>query len=435
MNTSAEVKLWGTLVGAVTLSDGQKFASFEYNPSFLQTGIQLAPITMPLSQAAYRFPNLSFESFHGLPGLLSDSLPDKFGNELINAWLARQGRLPESFNAVERLCYTGRRGMGALEYYPILSDIPEKSEEVNVSKLAELASLVLANRNNLHAFIDECDKKNISGELSKIIKLGTSAGGARAKAVIAYNPKSGEVRSGQIDSEKGFEHWLIKFSGINGNKDKEADDVLDFGLVEYAYYLMAKTCGINMSECRLLDDGVNRHFMTRRFDRTLDGGKLQMLSLAGLCHFDFSQAGAYSYEQVFSVMNRLGCNHPEKVDFFRRMIFNIVACNCDDHVKNISFLMDKRGVWQLAPAYDVCFAYNPEGKWTSSHQMTVNGKNAGFTKEDFDQCRKISGLKETEVTSVISEVCSAVQKWRNFAGEAAVRAELTESIEKCFCFF
>ena len=434
MNTSAEIRLWGTVVGAVTLSDGQRFASFEYNPSFVQTGIQIAPITMPLGQATYRFSNLSVESFHGLPGLLSDSLPDKFGNELINAWLARQGRLPESFNAVERLCYTGRRGMGALEYYPILSDASEKSEVVNVSKLVELASLVLANRNNLHAFIDECDKANISGELSKIIKLGTSAGGARAKAVIAYNPRTGEVRSGQIDSKKGFEHWLIKFSGVKGNKDKEADDVLDFGLVEYAYYLMAKTCGINMSDCRLLDDGENRHFMTRRFDRTLDGGKLHMLSLAGLCHFDFSQAGTYSYEQVFSVMNKLGCNHPEKVDFFRRMIFNIVACNCDDHVKNISFLMDKHGVWHLAPAYDVCFAYNPEGKWTSAHQMTVNGKTSGFTKEDFVQCRKISGLKEGEVTALISEVCESVKKWRDFAGIATVRGEMTNTIEKCFCF-
>ena len=391
MNTSAEIRLWGTVVGAVTLSDGQRFASFEYNPSFVQTGIQIAPSTMPLGQATYRFSNLSVESFHGLPGLLSDSLPDKFGNALINAWLARQGRLPESFNAVERLCYTGRRGMGALEYYPILSDASEKSEVVNVSKLVELASLVLANRNNLHAFIDECDKANIR-------------------------------------------HWLIKFSGVNGNKDKESDDVLDFGLVEYAYYLMAKTCGINMSDCRLLDDGENCHFMTRRFDRTLDGGKLHMLSLAGLCHFDFSQAGTYSYEQVFSVMNKLGCNHPEKVDFFRRMIFNIVACNCDDHVKNISFLMDKHGVWHLAPAYDVCFAYNPEGKWTSAHQMTINGKTSGFTKEDFVQCRKISGLKEGEVTALISEVCESVKKWRDFAGIATVRGEMTNTIEKCFCF-
>lgn len=435
MNTSSEIKLWGTTIGAVTLKEGERFATFEYNPSFIQTGIQVAPITMPLSKAVYRFPNLEYASFHGLPGLLSDSLPDKFGNELINAWLAKQGRLPQFFNAVERLCYTGQRGMGALEYFPVLSDMTDVSEQVNVSKLVELASLVLENRNNLKAVIDECDRKNINAELSKIIKLGTSAGGARAKAVIAYNPKTKEVRSGQIETQKGFEYWLIKFSGVNGNRDKETDDVLDFGLVEYAYYLMSKAAGINMSECCLLDDGINRHFMTRRFDRTLDGQKLHMQSLAGLCHFDFYKAGEYSYEQVFALMNRLDCNHAEKQDFFRRMIFNITACNCDDHVKNFSFLMDKSGAWHLAPAYDVCFAYNPNGKWTSSHQMTVNGKTAGFEKSDFEQCKKISGLKQSEVDGIIGQVLQAVQNWRNFAAEADVRDKMTDDISNCFVNF
>ena len=434
MNTSAEVKLWGNVVGAITLSEGQRYAVFEYAPSFLQTGIQIAPITMPLSAVSYSFPNLSYESFHGLPGLLSDSLPDKFGNELINAWLAKQGRLPESFNAVERLCYTGQRGMGALEYYPVLSDKTEKSEAVNVGHLVELASLVLQNRNNLHTLLDECDKNNMSRELAKIIKIGTSAGGARAKAVIAFNPETKEVRSGQIENGKGFEHWLIKFSGVSGNKDKETEDVFDFGLVEFAYYLMAKYCGINMSECRLLDDGKNRHFMTRRFDRNPDGSKLHMLTLAGMCHFDFAQAGSYSYEQVFTVLNRTGCFYPDKLDFFRRMVFNVVACNCDDHVKNISFLMDKRGMWSLSPAYDVCFAYNPGGKWTSAHQMTINGKTKGFVREDFEQCRKIAGMKKSEADEIIKRVNSGVKKWREFAEQAQVRPEMIKAIEKCFLF-
>ena len=432
MNTSAEVKLWGTTIGAVALSEGESVATFEYVPSFIQTGIQVAPVTMPLSSAIYRFPNLEYQSFHGLPGLLADSLPDKFGNELINVWLAKQGRLPQSFNAVERLCYTGKRGMGALEYYPLLSKPSDVSEALSVSKLVELASLVLKNRNNLHAFIDECDKANISDEISKIIKIGTSAGGARAKAVIAFNPVTKEVRSGQVDVPEGFEHWLIKFSGVNGNKDKETEDELDFGLVEYAYYLMAKEAGINMSECCLLDDGRNRHFMTKRFDRTADGKKLHMQSLAGLCHFDFYKAGMYSYEQVFTLMNRLGCYHPQKQDFFRRMVFNIAACNCDDHVKNFSFLMNKSGEWSLAPAYDICFAYNPQGKWTSAHQMTVNGKTSGFIKSDFEQCRKIAGLKESEANEIISQVMLAVSKWNSFAQDTQVRPEMSSYISSCF---
>ena len=431
MNTSAEIKMWGTSIGAVTLLDGEKYAFFEYNPSFLQTGIQVAPISMPLGSGVFRFPNLAYDSFYGLPGFLADSLPDKFGNQLINAWLAKQGRFPESFNAVERLCYTGNRGMGALEFYPLLVNEKDTSEIVNVRGLVDLASLVLQNRQNLTAVLDECDKKNLSQELTKIIKIGTSAGGARAKAVIAFNPLTKEVRSGQVESEKGFQHWLIKFSGVSGNKDKEKDDELDFGLVEYAYYLMAKEANINMSECYLLDDGINRHFMTKRFDRTDDGKKLHMQTLAGLCHFDFNQAASNSYEQVFSVMNRLRLYYPEKLDFFKRMIFNVMACNCDDHVKNVSFLMDKTGRWQLAPFYDVCFAYNPYGKWTSRHQMTINGKTSNFTKEDFSQCAKIASLRAKDVESAFEDVKNAVKKWRIFAEEVGVRHEMINAIENC----
>ncbi|MCR5614447.1 type II toxin-antitoxin system HipA family toxin, partial [Treponema sp.] len=375
---SAEVKLWGTTIGAVSLDDTQKTAVFEYEKSFISSGIEPSPIMMPLKSGIYKFPELSYESFHGLPGLLSDSLPDKFGNELLNVWLSKQGRLIDSFNAIERLCYTGTRGMGALEYFPALSENAEKSEQVEVSKLVELASIVLSNRKNLKAVFDECNKKNLSSSLQKIISLGTSAGGARAKAVIALNPKTNEVRSGQIQTDSGFEYWLIKFSGVNGNKDKEDDDLADFGKIEYAYYKMATECRITMMPCRLLDDGQNRHFMTKRFDRDKDGKKLHMQSLAALGHFDFNQAGQTSYEQAFTVLNALRIGHQDRTDLFKRMVFNVAACNCDDHVKNISFLMNKAGRWSLAPAYDVCFAYNPNGLWTSSHQMTINGKRTGI---------------------------------------------------------
>ena len=429
MNTTAEVRLWGTTIGAVTLEDGQRTAAFEYDQSFLSSGIELSPVVMPLKRGVYQFPDLSHQSFHGLPGMLADSLPDKFGNELINLWLSKQGRLPESFNAVERLCYTGQRGMGALEYFPVLSQENDVSEEIHVSQLVELASIVLSNRRNLKAVFDECDRKNLSASLQKIISLGTSAGGARAKAVIALNPGTEEVRSGQIEAGSGFEYWLIKFSGVKNNKDKEDDDLADYGMIEYAYYLMAHECGIHMMPCRLLDDGLNRHFMTKRFDRTQDGKKLHMQSLAALGHFDFNYAGSASYEQAFTMMNALGVGHKDKCDMFRRMIFNVMACNCDDHVKNISFLMDRSGKWSLAPAYDVTFAYNPAGAWTSSHQMTINGKRKEFTKEDFEGCAKLAGLTKAEKNKAFAAVSKAVGRWKDFAREAGVSEERFNAID------
>lgn len=429
---SAEVKLWGTTIGAVSLDGAQKTALFEYDKNFISSGIQVSPIAMPLRGGIYSFPELSYQSFHGLPGLLSDSLPDKFGNELINVWLSKQGRLLDSFNAVERLCYTGTRGMGALEFFPALSQEQLEPEKIHVSELVELASIVLSNRKNLKAVFDECDKKNLSTSLQQIISLGTSAGGARAKAVIALNPKTNEVRSGQCDCQAGFEHWLIKFSGVSGNKDKEAEDLADFGMIEYAYYLMALECGINMSPCKLLDDGKNKHFMTRRFDRDAYGKKLHMQSLGAMGHFDFNIAGATSYEQAFTILNAIGVGHQGKTDLFKRAIFNVCACNCDDHVKNISFLMDKNGKWTLAPAYDVSFAYNPNGEWTSSHQMTINGKRSGIKKEDFDYCAKIAGLTNAQKASAFGDVILGVKKWKDFASLSGVSEERTKAIEKCF---
>lgn len=419
MKTNAEIKLWGTVIGAVSLDEQSRTADFEYNPSFLQSGIQLSPIVMPLKQGVYRFPELSYETFHGLPGLLSDSLPDKFGNSIIDVWLSKQGRLPESFNAVERLCYTGTRGMGALEYYPVIysNDIDEK---INVSELVELASIVLKNRQNLNVVLDECNKPEMNSALSQIISVGTSAGGARAKAVIAWNPETNEVRSGQTENSKEFEHWLIKFSGVAGNKDKEDEDREDFGIIEYAYYLMAKEAGINMSECRILDDGKNSHFMTKRFDRDSSGNKFHMQTLCAMAHMDFNQAGVYSYEQLFSVLNKIGAHHQDAAEAFKRMLFNIYAFNCDDHTKNISFLMNKQGQWKLSPAYDVSFAYNPNGLWTSSHQMTVNGKRKNFTELDFENCAKIGNLSYREVKNAMTDVKSAVSNWKTIAKKSGL---------------
>lgn len=427
MKTNAEVRLWGTVIGAVSFDDNNRTADFEYNPSFIGSGIELSPIVMPLKAGIYRFPELNYETFHGLPGLLSDSIPDKFGNSIIDLWLSRQGRLSDSFNAVERLCYTGKRGMGALEYYPVIAS-QDIDERINVSELVKLASTVLTNRQNLKAVLDECDKEGMNAALSQIISVGTSAGGARAKAVIAWNPETNEVRSGQSETGKGFEHWLIKFSGVSGNKDKESEDLEDFGVVEYVYYLMAKEAGIDMSECRLLDDGRNKHFMTKRFDRDSNGNKFHMQTLCALAHMDFNQAGLYSYEQLFSILNRLGVHHTDSVEVFRRMVFNVFAFNCDDHTKNISFLMDKSGQWRLSPAYDVTFAYNPNGLWTSGHQMTVNGKRRNITEADFESCRRIGNLSSREERSIIQDTKTALSKWETIARDNGLSDERVNGI-------
>ena len=427
MKTNAEIRLWGTVIGAVSLDDQNRTANFEYNPSFVQSGIQLSPVVMPLKKGIYRFPDLPYETYHGLPGLVSDSLPDKFGNSIIDVWLSKQGRLPESFNAVERLCYTGKRGMGALEYYPVIAS-ENIDEKINVSELVELASMVLRNRKSLNIVLDECNKAEMNTALSQIISVGTSAGGARAKAVIAWNPETNEVRSGQTENSKGFEHWLIKFSGVAGNKDKEDEDREDFGIIEYTYYLMAKEAGINMSECRILDDGKNSHFMTKRFDRDDKGNKFHMQTLCAMAHMDFNQAGVYSYEQFFSVMNKIGMHHLDSVEAFKRMVFNIYAFNCDDHTKNISFLMDKQGQWKLSPAYDVSFAYNPNGLWTSSHQMTVNGKRKNFTELDFENCAKFGNLSHREVKNAIADVKAAVSNWKIIAKNTGVSQRRIDEI-------
>jgi len=413
----ARVKLWGRVIGAVSLSEGDSVASFQYDPDFAQSGIQVSPIVMRLSSQVYRFPALSPQAFHGLPGLLADSLPDKFGNALIDAWLAREGRTPASFSAVERLCYTGTRGLGALEFSPVLGPRNQKPSEIRIDALVELASEVLANRNALAG-----DLKEVGSEktLKDILRVGTSAGGARAKAVIAWNPATQEVRSGQVRAGEGFEYWLLKFDGVRANRDKELDDPSGYGAIEYAYHLLARTAGIEMTECRLLEEHGRRHFMTRRFDRLPGGEKLHLQSLGALAHYDYNAAGAYSYEQALMVMRQLELPIEQIEQQFRRMLFNVVARNQDDHVKNISFLMDRTGAWSLAPAYDVCYSYNPRGQWTAAHQMTINGKRDGFTREDFAACAKVAFLKKGRSDTLLEEVCAAVARWPEFAAAARV---------------
>ena len=423
----AEVKLWGRTIGAVSLEDGGRFAAFEYDPAFAQSGIEISPITMPLSERIYIFPDLPTVTFHGLPGLLADSLPDKFGNALIDTWLATQGRKPESFNAVERLCYTGQRGMGALEFAPAIGPKPQPAKHIEIDSLVKSASEVLSQRKNLKTTFASERRKNA---LNDILRVGTSAGGARAKAVIAWNRATNEVRSGQIAAGAGFDYWLLKFDGVTGNKDKELEDPKGYGAIEYAYYLMAKAAGINMSECRLLEENGRRHFMTRRFDR-LDGGeKLHMQSLCALAHIDFNQAGAYAYEQALLIIRQLNLPMTAVEEQFRRMVFNLIARNQDDHVKNIAFLMDKAGRWSLAPAFDVTYSYNPTGSWTDRHQMTMNGKRDGFTLADFRAFAKVALMKRGRAEAILAEVLDAVKKWPDYAEQAEVTTDWRKQIRQ-----
>ena len=417
MSTVAEVRLWGRTIGAVSFGDNDEVAAFEYDPAFARSGIEISPLTMPLSNRVYTFPELSRKTFYGLPGLLADSLPDKFGNALINAWLATRGRRPESFNAVERLCYMGERGMGALEFAPAIGPGARQGNRIQIDQLVELASDVLTHRNDLRAsFADE----NREQALTDILRVGTSAGGARAKAVIAWNPETNEVRSGQIPAGEGFEYWLLKFDGVKGNRDKELEDPQGYGVIEFAYYRMARDCGIDISECRLFEEHGRRHFMTRRFDRLAGGEKRHMQSLCALAHYDFNMAGAYSYEQALLVIRQLGLPMQAIEEQFRRMVFNVVARNQDDHVKNIAFLMDKAGNWSLSPAFDMTWSFNPAGNWTASHQMTLNGKRDGFTLDDFRDCAKTASMKRGRAEAIVGEVREVVSQWRTYAEDAGV---------------
>jgi serine/threonine-protein kinase HipA len=427
--TIAAVHLWGRQIGAVSLNAGQQIAAFEYDPAFVRSGIQVSPLEMPLANTVYSFPALSPISFHGLPGLLADSLPDKFGNALIDAWLATQGRTPADFDAVERLLYTGSRGMGALEFKPAKGPRARKARKIDIDALVALASDVLTHRNALQVSFADGYKRDA---LKEILRVGTSAGGARAKAIIAWNATTNEVRSGQIPADPGFSYWILKFDGVSGNRDKELDDPQGYGAIEYAYYKMAQAAGISMAECRLLEENNRRHFMTRRFDRPGEGGKLHMQSLAALAHYDFNAAGAHSYEQAFQAIRRLGLSMAATEEQFRRMAFNIVARNQDDHVKNIAFLMDKAGTWSLSPAFDVAYSFNPDGDWTARHQMSMNGKRDGFTLEDFTSCARVAGLKRGRDRTILQEVQEAVSTWDRVASETGLEKDLRDRISESF---
>lgn len=419
-----KIILYGKELGALSWNSEKKYASFEFFPDFLELGWDVSPLHMPVANSRnkiYAFPQLDEKTFKGLPGMIADVLPDDFGNQLINQWLILND-IPESnFTPLDRLCYIGTRGMGALEFEPSRMIGTKQVEEIDIDKLVDLAGRVLDTRSQLSLSLDETEG------LNELIKVGTSAGGQRAKAVIAYNQKTGEIRSGQAHVPEGFEHYLIKFDGVT---NESLGDPLGYGRIEYAYSLMAKDCGIRMEDCHLLEENNRAHFMTKRFDRSGQNKKIHMQTLCALAHFNFNVPGMYSYEDAFDCMRQLKLSHDDAIQLFRRMVFNIIARNQDDHTKNISFLMDTKGKWSLSPAYDVTYAYNPQGIWTSQHQMAVRGKRDGFTREDLLNVAEFIHYRQGKED--IDRISTTVSNWKFYAKEAGVTSTQLQAIQKVF---
>lgn len=423
MITTAYVKIWGMIAGAAAWDDASGSGSFEFEPSFLINRLDLSPLMMPIEEAKGRifsFTELTRSGvFKGLPGLLADLLPDRFGSILIDAWLARNGRPAGSMNPVEILCYIGSRGVGALEFEPPYEGTGTASK-IEIDEMVKLVNEVLSGRGDFSANLSTDRKKAIDG----ILKIGTSAGGARAKAVIAFNEKTGEVRSGQASAPKGFRHWLLKFDGVS---DRQMGFTHGYGRVEMAYHLMSKDCGIEMSECRLLEENGRAHFMTRRFDRSAEGEKIHMQSFCAMRHFDFNEVNSFAYEQLFETVRMLSLPYQAHEQIFRRMVFNVLARNCDDHTKNFAFLMNRSGKWSLAPAFDLCHTYNPANPWVSHQALSVNGKRSGITRDDFMAVADSMGIKKPG--NIIDQVNNAVQSWDRWAKEAEVDSKLRRSVK------
>ncbi len=421
MITTAFIHIWGKRAGAVAWDNDTQLGAFEFEPSFLQYNWDIAPLTMPVQRAAGRvfaFPELrNNPTFKGLPGLLADVLPDKYGHALINTWLARNGRPANSMNPVEMLCFIGKRGMGALEFEPVEPRGNNRATKIEIDSLVNIAQQILSGKQAFNTSLQPNEEK----ALLDILKIGSSAGGARAKAVIAFNPATNEVRSGQAATPPGFGHWLLKFDGV---ADEQLGTASGYGRVEMAYSLMAKKAGIDMMECKLLEENGRAHFMTRRFDR--QGGKLHVLSFCAMRHYDFNDVHSYSYEQLFETLRSLLLPYRDAEQLYRRMAFNVMARNCDDHTKNFSFVMDQSGVWKLAPAYDICHAYRPDSPWVSQHALSINGKRSAITRADLLQVATSMNIKKAP--AILSEIATVVKNWDKYAKETAVATALQKAI-------
>jgi len=425
MIETAYVNIWDTRVGAIAWNASTNLCSFEFESSFLNSAWDLAPLQMPLKEAKGRIFSFSelrnSPAFKGLPGLLADVLPDNYGNALINTWLTRRGRPSDSMNPVEKLCFIGKRGMGALEFEPQEPKGSDDATIIKINDLVQVANDILTGRQNFATELSDQEEKG----LIDLLKIGTSAGGARAKAVIAFNPVTKEVRSGQVDAPKGFTHWLIKFDGVS---DSQFGAAHGYGRVEMAYHLMANDAEIEMKECRLLEENGRAHFMTSRFDRETGKGKIHVQSFCAMRHFDFNEVNSFSYEQLFETMRLLGLPYPEAEQLFRRMVFNVISRNCDDHTKNFAFTMDKNGLWKLSPAFDVCYSYRPESTWVSQQSLSVNGKRQNINLDDFLSVAKQMNIRNA--AKVVIHINEIVNNWSKYAEETKVNPVLRDAITK-----
>jgi serine/threonine-protein kinase HipA len=422
MITTAFVNLWNERVGAVAWDANTQTASFEYDPKFTANNWEVAPLKMPLNQAnqIFSFPDLVRNTtFKGLPGLLADVMPDKYGNQLINAWLAQNGRPENSLNPVELLCFIGTRGMGALEFEPVNFKSNQTAFTIEMDNLVKITQEVVNNRNDFETNLNNDEQK----ALMDILKIGTSAGGARPKAIIAYNEKTRVIKSGQAKAPKGFNHWLIKLDGVS---DSQFGASTGYGRVEMAYYLMAKACKIEMTACQLLEENGRAHFMTQRFDREDGDIKHHIQTFCAMQHFDFNNVNSYSYEQLFQTMRLLRLPYPQAEQMFRRMVFNVMARNCDDHTKNFAFRMKKDQAWELAPAYDICHAYRPGSEWVSQHALSINGKRSNISKNDMLSIAKSMNIKKA--SDIIQQTSDVIKNWNTFAEETKVTTKLREAI-------
>jgi serine/threonine-protein kinase HipA len=424
MNSIAQIKIFNKKAGAVVYDSTKGTALFEFEDSFLKAGLDLSPIKIPIKNAKgkiFSFTELSrSNTFKGMPGLLADVLPDKYGNALINNWLTKNGRSTGSLDPVETLCFIGKRGMGALEFNPVNPPTANNSTKVEIGSMVQIAQDILSERKTFATNLSAEEEK----AMADILKIGTSAGGARAKAIIAYNPLTKEVKSGQTDAPTGFNHWLIKFDGVD---DEQFGASNGYGRVEMAYHKMAIDCGIEMMECKLFEENNRAHFMTRRFDRPTENTKLHVQTFCAMQHYDFNDVGLYSYEQLFETMRTLNLPYPQHEQLYRRMLLNVMGRNCDDHTKNFAFVMNEEGSWKLSPAYDVCHAYRPASPWVSKQSLSVNGKRENISKDDLLAVAKLLSIKKA--AKIITQVSEVVNKWEDYADEQKVPAKLRDGIK------
>lgn len=430
MNTDIreiEITLWGQKVGRLAWDGDLKAASFRYDRGFLQAGIDIAPLTMPLAESdegtVYRFPENRNACFKGLPGLFADMLPDNFGTRVTDEWFASQGIDPESVATACRLAFVGTHGMGALEFAPAAyPKFMDESAEFHFKDFTRIVNGIFSGRDDFRRDIRQGD-----APFSDIVRAGSSAGGAKPKAVVAFNETTGEMRCGQVPAPQGFGYWLLKFEGVTFSEHKSPMSTPEgLGNIEYAYHKMARDCGIDMTECRLLPAGRLCHFMTKRFDRDANGNKLLTQTLAGMAHLNREER--HSYEEMFDIMGRLRLDYGQFEQLFRRTVFNIMGRNHDDHTKNHSFIMNRQGQWRLAPAYDLCYAYKPDGTWTIRHQMSANGKREDFTADDLIAVGEKAGI--TRPKEIVGQIADVFSRWTEYAKDCGVRDRHREQIRK-----